>query len=160
MQDHIGWLFPFFLFFLLICPHSFYPIHKSQEKHCYCRMLELLINVWAYHSARKMVYINPVSGFTVEQHPVEQRKGLMWAKYFNSTLLKSMDEDLAEEAEDRDHPSGRWLWPLTGDVYCKLIHDREKDERRRQREEKQRRAEAKLREKFERGPKQTPLGKH
>lgn len=30
-----------------------------QDKHCYSRLLELLINVWAYHSARRMVYIDP-----------------------------------------------------------------------------------------------------
>ncbi|CBI23431.3 unnamed protein product, partial [Vitis vinifera] len=80
---------------------------KLEKKHCYCRVLELLVNVWAYHSARKMVYINPYSGQLEEQHPVEQRRGFMWAKYFNSTLLKSMDEDLAEAADDGDHPRER-----------------------------------------------------
>ncbi|KAL0322190.1 UNVERIFIED_CONTAM: hypothetical protein Scaly_2515400 [Sesamum calycinum] len=39
---------------------SFHPT----ESHCYCRLLELLVNVWAYHSARKMVYINPHSDLT------------------------------------------------------------------------------------------------
>jgi len=40
----------------------------------------------------------------------------MWVKYFNFTLLKNMDEDMAEEADD-DRPDKRWLWPLTGEVH-------------------------------------------
>ncbi|CDY14153.1 BnaC02g02700D [Brassica napus] len=80
---------------------------QLERKHCYCRVLELLVNVWAYHSGRKMVYINPRDGSLEEQHPLPQRKGFMWAKYFNFTLLKSMDEDLAEAADDNDHPRER-----------------------------------------------------
>ena len=100
-----------------------------QKKHCYCRVLELLINVWAYHSARKMVYINPNTGSMEEQHPIEQRKGFMWAKYFNISLLKSMDEDLAEAADDGDHPREMWLWPMTGEVHWQGIYEREREER-------------------------------
>ncbi|KAL4575261.1 hypothetical protein LXL04_022103 [Taraxacum kok-saghyz] len=92
----------------------------SEKKHCYCRILELLVNVWAYHSARTMVYIDPNSGSLEEQHPVEDRKGLMWTKYFNATLLKTMDEDLAEAADDGDHPYEPWLWPRTGEVHWQV----------------------------------------
>ncbi|KAJ1404729.1 UDP-glycosyltransferase family protein [Sesbania bispinosa] len=101
---------------------------EIEKKHCYCRVLELLINVWAYHSARKMVYINPNTGSMEEQHPIEQRKGFMWAKYFNITLLKSMDEDLAEAADDGDHPREMWLWPMTGEVHWQGIYEREREE--------------------------------
>ncbi|KAM1229919.1 hypothetical protein ACFX13_040890 [Malus domestica] len=82
---------------------------ELERKHCYCRVLEVFVNVWAYHSGRKMVLIDPVSGSLEEQHPVELRKRFMWAKYFDSTLLKSMDEDLAEAADDGDHPREMWL---------------------------------------------------
>ncbi|KAM1018672.1 hypothetical protein ACFX2C_040270 [Malus domestica] len=64
-----------------------------------------------------MVLIDPVSGSLEEQHLVELRKRFMWAKYFDSTLLKSMDEDLAKAADDGDHPRKMWLWPLTGEVH-------------------------------------------
>ncbi|MCI21602.1 UDP-glycosyltransferase family protein, partial [Trifolium medium] len=64
-----------------------------------------------------------------EQHLVEQRKGFMWAKYFNFTLLKSMDEDLAEAADDGDDPRERWLWPMTGEVHWQGIYEREREER-------------------------------
>ncbi|KAK9911571.1 hypothetical protein M0R45_035468 [Rubus argutus] len=40
-----------------------------EQKHCYCRVLELLVNVWAYHSARKMVYIDPLLWFTGRAAP-------------------------------------------------------------------------------------------
>ncbi|KAK6789713.1 hypothetical protein RDI58_013513 [Solanum bulbocastanum] len=79
-------------------------VYDHQKQHCYCRVLELLINVWAYDSARQMVYINLYSGVGEVQHSVEHRKGYMLEKYFSMTLLKSMDEDLAEAADDNYHP--------------------------------------------------------
>ncbi|KAF8397779.1 hypothetical protein HHK36_016701 [Tetracentron sinense] len=131
---------------------------EPEKKHCYCRMLELLVNVWAYHSARRMVYMDPLYGSLKEQHPLEQRKGFMWAKYFNFTLLKSMDEDLAEATDDNDYPSQRWLWPLTGEVHWQGIYDREKEERYRQKMEKKRKTREKLLERQKHGYKQNPLG--
>jgi len=104
--------------------------NDQQKKHCYCRLLELLVNVWAYHSARKMVYIDPHTGSLKEQHPIEQRKGFMQAKYFNLTLLKSMDEDLAEAVDDDDHPREMWLWPSTGEVHWQGIYERERENKR------------------------------
>ncbi|WJX13919.1 hypothetical protein P8452_04253 [Trifolium repens] len=131
---------------------------EIEKKHCYCRVLELLINVWAYHSARKMVYINPNTGSMEEQHLVEQRKGSMWAKYFNFSLLKSMDEDLAEAADDGDDPRERWLWPMTGEVHWQGIYEREREERYRIKMDKKRKTKEKLYERMKYGYKQKSLG--
>ncbi|KAJ6720187.1 GLYCOSYL TRANSFERASE FAMILY 1 PROTEIN [Salix viminalis] len=119
-----------------------------EEKHCYCRIMEVLVNVWAYHSARKMVYIDPHTGSIEEQHPIKQRKGITWKKYFNLTVLKSMDEDLAEAADDGDHPRERWLWPLTGEVHWQGIYEREREERYRIKMDKKRKIKEKLVESF------------
>ncbi|KAG5004677.1 hypothetical protein JHK86_028816 [Glycine max] len=132
---------------------------EIEKKHCYCRVLELLINVWAYHSARKMVYINPNTGSMEEQHPIEQRKGFMWAKYFNISLLKSMDEDLAEAADDGDHPREMWLWPMTGEVHWQGIYEREREERYRLKMDKKRKTKEKLFERMKYGYKQKSLGR-
>ncbi|KAK6137872.1 hypothetical protein DH2020_028380 [Rehmannia glutinosa] len=129
-----------------------------EKKHCYCRLSELLVNVWAYHSARKMVYIDPHTGLLKEQHPVEQRKGFMWAKYFNITLLKSMDEDLAEAADDNDHPYRTWLWPLTGEVYWQGVYEREREERYRLKMDKKRKTKEKLLDRLKHGYRQKTLG--
>lgn len=131
---------------------------QLERKHCYCRVLELLVNVWAYHSGRKMVYINPRDGSLEEQHPLPQRRGLMWAKYFNFTLLKSMDEDLAEAADDNDHPRERWLWPLTGEVHWKGVYEREREERYRLKMDKKRKTKEKLYDRIKNGYKQKSLG--
>lgn len=131
---------------------------ELERKHCYCQILELLVNVWAYHSARKMVYIDPQTGSFEEQHPVEQRKGFMWAKYFNATLLKTMDEDLAEVADDGDYPRNSWLWPLTGEVHWQGIYEREREERYRLKMEKKRKTKEKLLERMKHGYKQKSLG--
>lgn len=129
----------------------------SEKQHCYCRILELLVNVWAYHSARTMVYINPNSGSLEEQHPVEERKKFMWPKYFNATLLKSMDEDLAEAADDGDHPYEMWLWPRTGEVHWQGIYEREREERYRIKMDKKRKQKEKILERLKFGYKQKTL---
>lgn len=129
-----------------------------EEKHCYCRMLELLVNVWAYHSGRKMVYLDPRTGSLQEQHPVEQRQEHMWVKYFNLTLLKSMDEDLAEAADDDDHPRKMWLWPWTGEVHWQGIYEREREERYRLKMDKKRKMKEKLYDRMRFGYKQKSLG--
>ncbi|XP_022743080.1 uncharacterized protein LOC111294154 isoform X2 [Durio zibethinus] len=129
-----------------------------EKKHCYCRVLELLVNVWAYHSGRRMVYIEPHSGLLEEQHPVEQRKEFMWARYFNFTLIKSMDGDLAEAADDDDQPRKMWLWPLTGEVHWQGIYEREREERYRMKMEKKRKTKEKLLERMKNGYKQRSLG--
>ncbi|KAK8691720.1 hypothetical protein V6N13_075219 [Hibiscus sabdariffa] len=129
-----------------------------EKKQCYCRVLELLVNVWAYHSGRRMVYIEPHSGLLEEQHPVEQRKEFMWARYFNFTLLKTMDEDLAEAADDDDNPRKMWLWPLTGEVHWQGIYEREREERYRLKMDKKRKTKEKLLERMRNGYRQRPLG--
>ncbi|KAL4191036.1 hypothetical protein AMTRI_Chr07g78810 [Amborella trichopoda] len=136
---------------------------KIEKRQCYCRVLEVLVNVWAYHSARKMVYIDPISGLLEEQHPVEKRIGSMWVAHFNNTLLKDMDEEWAEQADDGDHPpgstdGGTWVWPSTGEVYCKVIFDREQAEKYRAKMEKTRKAMEKLLERQKYGYKQKTLG--
>ncbi|GMH11239.1 hypothetical protein Nepgr_013080 [Nepenthes gracilis] len=131
---------------------------QLERKHCYCRILELLVNVWAYHSARRMVYIDPQTGLLEEHHPIARRKGFMWVKYFNSTLLKSMDEDLAEAADDGDIPSDTWLWPLTGEVHWQGIYEREREERYREKMDKKRKIKVKLLERMKFGYKQKTLG--
>ncbi|XP_016551080.1 uncharacterized protein LOC107850823 isoform X1 [Capsicum annuum] len=138
--------------------HCILAISTLEKQHCYCRVLELLVNVWAYHSAQQMVYLNPHSGVTEEQHSVEQRRGYMWAKYFNMTLLKSMDEDLAEAADDNYYPYETWLWPLTGEVYWEGIYEREREERYRQKMDKKRRTKEKLLDRMKHGYKQRSLG--
>lgn len=105
-----------------------------------------------------MVYIDPRSGLVEEQHPVEQRKEFMWARYFNITLLKSMDEDLAEAADDNDHPRKMWLWPLTGEVHWQGIYEREREERYRLKMEKKRKTKERLFERMKNGYKQRSLG--
>ncbi|KAK8653419.1 hypothetical protein V6N13_127421 [Hibiscus sabdariffa] len=129
-----------------------------EKKHCYCRVLELLINVWAYHTGRRMFYIEPHSGLLEEQHPVVQRKAFMWAKYFNFTLLKGMDEDLAEASEDDDRPMKTWLWPLTGEVDWQGIHEMEREYKYRLKMVKKRRNKEKKLEKLRNGYKGKPLG--
>ncbi|XP_044461248.1 uncharacterized protein LOC123192677 isoform X2 [Mangifera indica] len=130
-----------------------------EKKHCYCRVMELLVNVWAYHSGRKMVYLEPLSGSLAEQHPVNQRSRYRWGKYFNFTFLKTMDEDLAEAADDGDHPREKWLWPLTGEVHWQGIYEREREERYRLKMDKKRKTKEKLFERLRHGYRQASLGR-
>lgn len=94
-----------------------------------------------------------------EQHPVEQRVPFMWAKYFNFTTLKSMDEDLAEASDDGDHPRDVWLWPLTGEVHWQGVYEREREYRYRVKMDKKRKLKEKLMERMKHGYKQKSLGR-
>lgn len=114
------------------------------------------MNVWAYHSGRRMVYLDPLSGELKEQHPLELRQ--LWVKYFNLDLLKSLDEDLAERADDGMHPHNKWLWPLTGEVHWQGILDREREERLKQKMDKKKKTKEKLLERHKHGYKQKSLG--
>lgn len=93
-----------------------------------------------------------------EQHRIDQRQAFMWAKYFNAALLKSMDEDLAEAADDGDHPRENWLWPLTGEVHWQGIYEREREVRYRLKMDKKRKTKEKLLERMKYGYKQKTLG--
>ncbi|PSS03984.1 Glycosyl transferase, family 1 protein [Actinidia chinensis var. chinensis] len=129
----------------------------SKDKHCYSRVLELLVNVWAYHSARKMVYVNPETGAMQEQHKLKNRRGQMWAKWFSYTTLKNMDEDLAEEY-DSDHPRRRWLWPSTGEVFWQGMYEKERNLRNREKERRKQESKDKI-ERIKRRQHQKPIGK-
>ncbi|KAK1266144.1 hypothetical protein QJS04_geneDACA000237 [Acorus gramineus] len=131
---------------------------KLEKKQCYSRVMEILVNVWAYHSARMMVYMDPISGELKEQYPVDQRKGLMWVKYFNSTLLKHMDEDFAQAAIDKVLPRKRWLWPRTGEVHNQGIFDKEREGKYRRKQETKRVNKEKQLERKRNGYKQKAIG--
>jgi hypothetical protein len=100
-----------------------------------------------------MVYVNPETGLMKEQHTVKGRRGKMWVRWFSYSVLKSMDEDLAEEA-DSDRPKRRWLWPSTGEVVWEGVYEKErnlrnhqKEKRRQQSKDKQQRMRKKHRQK-------------
>ncbi|KAL5989279.1 hypothetical protein ACLOJK_010169 [Asimina triloba] len=131
----------------------------SKDRHCYSRVLELLINVWAYHSARRMVYVNPETGMMQEQHKLKSRRGHMWIRWFSFAMLKSMDEDLAEEY-DSDHPDRRWLWPSTGEVFWQGIYERERHQRHRQKERRKQQSKEKMSRMRKRSGRQKTLGKY
>lgn len=116
----------------------------SKDKHCYSHVLELLVNVWAYHSARRMVYIDPMTGSLEEQHDFKNRRGKMWIKWFNYNTLKAMDEDLAEEADSSDHPKQRWLWPKTGEVFWQGMYEKERNQMRKQKEKRKQKSKDKI----------------
>ncbi|XP_042406211.1 uncharacterized protein LOC121996343 isoform X2 [Zingiber officinale] len=136
--------------------HCFLSI--SKDGHCYSRLLELLVNVWAYHSARRMVYVNPESGAMEEQHRLKNRRGQMWIKWFSYATLKSMDEDLAEEA-DSDRPSRRWLWPSTGEVVWQGVYERERNMRHKQKERRKQQSRDKI-QRIKKRARQKTLGKY
>ncbi|XXG89937.1 hypothetical protein AAC387_Pa12g1822 [Persea americana] len=115
----------------------------SKDRHCYSRLLELLVNVWAYHSARRMVYVNPETGAMQEHHKLKSRRGHMWVRWFSFTTLKSMDEDLAEEW-DSDRPDRRSLWPLTGEVFWQGVYERERNLRHRQKVKRKQQSKDKI----------------
>lgn len=129
-----------------------------QDKHCYSRVLELLINVWAYHSARRMVYVNPETGLMQEHHKLKSRRGHMWVRWFSYNIIKSLDEDLAEES-DVDHPLRRWLWPLTGEVFWQGIYDRERNLRHQQKEKRKQQSKDKI-SRMRRRSRQKVIGKY
>ncbi|KAH9616856.1 hypothetical protein KSS87_006736 [Heliosperma pusillum] len=132
----------------------------NKDKHCYSRVLELLINVWAYHSARHIVYVNPETGLMHEQHKLQKRKGHMWVKWFNLLTLKSMDEDLAEEA-DSEQNKKRWLWPSTGEIFWEGILEREREQKKKENADKKKKSKEKLeRIKNRNQHRHKPLGKY
>ncbi|XP_020517679.1 uncharacterized protein LOC18425470 isoform X2 [Amborella trichopoda] len=118
----------------------------SKDRHCYSRVMELLVNVWAYHSARRIVYISPQTGAMHEHHRLKGRRGgHMWVKWFSYPLLKSMDEDLAEESDFDNQLDRRWLWPQTGEVYWQGVYERERNHRQKEKAERKRRSKDKQR---------------
>eukprot|EP00250_Pteridium_aquilinum_P011154 c19869_g1_i2 orf=453-2816(-) len=120
-------------------------VSEIEGKHCYCRLLELLVNIWAYHSARIMIYVDPQTGVMHEQHALGDRQSRMWVKYFEYSTLKGMDEDLAEEVDDeRQLDSKRRLWSQTGEVFYQGMFERERQAHLNQRMEKKRKNKERL----------------
>ncbi|KAJ6851890.1 uncharacterized protein M6B38_257805 [Iris pallida] len=130
----------------------------TKDRHCYSRVLELLVNVWAYHSARRMIYVNPDTGAMQEHHKLKSRRGQMWIKWFSFATLKSMDEDLAEES-DSERPHRRWLWPLTGEIFWQGIYERERNMRNQQKEKRRQQNKDKL-ERIRKRARQKTIGKY
>ncbi|KAL0339470.1 UNVERIFIED_CONTAM: hypothetical protein Sangu_1469100 [Sesamum angustifolium] len=130
----------------------------SKDKHCYSRLLELLVNVWAYHSSRRIVYVDPETGFMQEQHRLKGRRGQMWIKWFQYSTLKSMDEDLAEEA-DSDQPRRRWLWPSTGEIFWQGTYEKERNLRNKEKERKRQQSKDKI-QRMRKRTHQRALGKY
>ncbi|XP_047340923.1 uncharacterized protein LOC124944655 [Impatiens glandulifera] len=137
--------------------HCYLSLWK--DKHCYSRMMELVVNVWAYHSARRMVYVNPKTGVMQEQHVLKNRRGQMWVKWFSYTTLKGMDEDLAEEADSEGPSSRRWLWPLTGEVFWQGIYEKERNLKNVEKEKRRKQSRDKL-ERMRRKHRQKTIGKY
>lgn len=119
------------------------PLSLSKDKHCYSRVLDLLVNVWAYHSARRMVFVNPETGAMQEQHKFKNRRGKMWIKWFSYSTLKNMDEDLAELSDSED-PNKHWLWPSTGEVFWQGLYERERSLRHKEKEKRKQKSLEKL----------------
>nr|XP_043627238.1 uncharacterized protein LOC122598816 [Erigeron canadensis] len=131
----------------------------SKDKHCYSRILEVLVNIWAYHSARRMVYIDPDTGTMKEQHDFKKRRGKMWIKWFGYSTLKAMDEDLAEEADSDHHPGRRWLWPSTGEVLWKGIYEKERMQSKKEKETKKQKTREKI-QRIKNRTRQKVIGKY
>ncbi|KAL5062353.1 hypothetical protein RYX36_024090 [Vicia faba] len=134
------------------------PLSLSKDKHCYSRILELLVNVWAYHSARRIVFVNPENGLMQEQHAFNNRRGKMWIKWFSYNTLKSMDEDLAELLDSED-PNKHWLWPSTGEVFWQGLYERERSLRNKEKEKRKQKSLEKL-IRMRKRHRQTVIGKY
>lgn len=136
--------------------HCILSLHR--DKHCYSRVLELIVNVWAFHSARRMVFVNPETGAMHEQHPLDGRRGQMSIQWFSYATLKSMDEDLAEEY-DEEHPDRKWLWPQTGEVFWQGVYEREKNMRQQEKERRKQQTKDKI-QRIKKRARQKTIGRY
>lgn len=93
-----------------------------------------------------------------EHHMLKSRRGQMWVKWFNNNMLKSMDEDLAEEA-DSDGPKKRWLWPSTGEVFWKGMYEKERSQRSRDKEIRKQQSKDKI-DRIKKRTHQKTIGKY
>ncbi|CAI7885735.1 unnamed protein product, partial [Closterium sp. NIES-54] len=132
--------------------HGTCPLAEShaEERHCYCRLLDRLVNVWAYHSRKRMLLLNPHTGSLKEQHPVptrsKSRSRRAWFQWFSRPVLKAMDEERAEETDDPAHAINgrRWLWPHLGEVQWQGSIERDRMFRLWQKGQKERRKKERL----------------
>ncbi|KAL6614890.1 hypothetical protein ACP70R_037160 [Stipagrostis hirtigluma subsp. patula] len=136
--------------------HCILSLHK--DRHCYARVLELIVNVWAFHSARRMVYVNPETGVMQEHHQLSGRRGQMSIQWFSYATLKNMDEDFAEEF-DSDPPDRRWLWPQTGEVFWQGLYERERNMRHHEKELRKQQSKDKI-QRMRKRARQKTLGKY
>ncbi|ONM40371.1 glycosyl transferase family 1 protein [Zea mays] len=151
-----SWVLPTRSFLEFVMFSSILDVNKDQ--HCYSRLLELIVNVWAFHSARRMVYVNPATGQMQEQHHLSGRRGQMSVQFFSYATLKSMDEELAEEF-DLDHPDRRWLWPQTGEVFWQGLYERERSMRQHEKERRKQQSREKI-QRIKSRARQKTLGKY
>lgn len=105
-----------------------------------------------------MVYVDPKTGLMQEHHRLKSRRGQMWIKWFQPTTIKSMDEDLAEEA-DSDRPKRRWLWPATGEVFWQGLYEKEKNQRNREKVKRRQQSKDKI-DRIKRRTHQKTIGKY
>ncbi|GJP84418.1 hypothetical protein CLOP_g14476 [Closterium sp. NIES-67] len=132
--------------------HGICPLAQShsEERHCYCRLLDRLVNVWAYHSRKKMLLLNPHTGALKEQHPVptrsKSRSRRAWFQWFSRPVLKAMEEERAEETDDPAHAINgrRWLWPHLGEVQWSGSIERDRMLKLWQKGQKERRKKERL----------------
>lgn len=57
--------------------------------HCWCFLLERLVNIWAYHTGLRMVYVDPATGAMAEYHPVDRRS--MKHEWFSRAALVQLE---------------------------------------------------------------------
>lgn len=105
-----------------------------------------------------MVYVDPETGSMQEQHMLKSRRGQMWIKWFQLSTLKSMDEELAEEF-DSEHPSRRWLWPSTGEIFWQGMYEKERSMRNKEKERKRQQSKDKI-QRIRKRTRQKALGKY
>lgn len=82
----------------------------------------------------------------------------MWVKWFSYSTIKSMDEDLAEEADLDRSLRRRWLWPSTGEVFWHGVFERERNLRNQQKEKRKQKSKEKL-DRMRRRNRQKVIGK-
>ncbi|EFJ18989.1 hypothetical protein SELMODRAFT_419667 [Selaginella moellendorffii] len=63
-------------------------LQPHMAQHCYCCLLEVLVNVWAYHSARRLIYVDPETGIMMEQNALESRRRQMKVKWNKERLAR------------------------------------------------------------------------
>lgn len=57
--------------------------------HCWCFLLERLVNIWAYHTGLRMVYVDPASGQMAEYHALGRRDRK--AEWFSASALAKLE---------------------------------------------------------------------
>eukprot|EP00271_Cylindrocystis_brebissonii_P021469 TRINITY_DN765_c0_g1_i2.p1 TRINITY_DN765_c0_g1~~TRINITY_DN765_c0_g1_i2.p1 ORF type:complete len:441 (+),score=40.04 TRINITY_DN765_c0_g1_i2:157-1479(+) len=69
------------------CPLKF-NVPQYDDTLCWCFFMERLVNVWAYHSGRRMIFVEHETGVLTELHPVSERQ--MWSHWFEDSHLEQV----------------------------------------------------------------------